>query len=515
MQYTLGVGLATATAIITTLTAAFLLNRSRSAETVSLVGFNVAVAVWTGGNALQVASTTLTGKLFWVNVQYVGIALLPVSIFAFAVYLSGADDRVTRTHLGLLAVPMAALALLSWTNGVHGLVRTSVGLAVVDGVVVLERTFGPAFWLGWVYSNLLNLTATVLVLRSVVYADRIIERRVLALLIGPLVPWVAQFLYLTGAHSIEPETFFAFTAVAFAYAEYSWDSIESAQSRDAVLELLEEGVLVVASDGRVVDLNSATRELLALGDAVAVGEPIDDVLDDYPTLLEAYREGEATTDLTIDAGQTRRHVDVQFSSFAGNVGNPDKVVVLTDVTAIREQERALERQNERLESFASMVSHDLRNPLNVAQGRVELAEAECDSEHLQIAQRAHNRMAGLIDDILTLARQGQSVESVEPVDLGSLARATWEMVETPEASLEVETDLVIRADRSRLQQLLENLFRNAVEHNDPGVTVTLGRSPDGFYVADDGTGIPPDERDDVFEAGYSTRDRGPDWASTS
>ncbi|WP_435116093.1 sensor histidine kinase [Halolamina sp. C58] len=507
MQLTVGVWLSTGTALLTGLLGAYLLARRDSDASRWLAAFNVAVAVWTGGNALQLASTTLAGKVVWINVQYVGIALLPISIFAFAVALAGEDDRIRRWHLGLLAAPLAVLVLLSWTNAAHGLVRSSVDLVVVDGAVRIERTFGPAFWLGWAYSNLLNLVATGLVLRTVVYADRIIERRVLALLIGPLVPWLAQFLSLMGAISVEPELFFSVTGAAFAYAVLTWDAIEPTRGRDAVLELLDEGVVVTAGD-RVVDLNSAARRLLALGDEPAVGEPIAAVLDEQPELLERFRSGDPGEDLVVDADGTRRHLDVRFAAFDDNIGSPDRVIVLVDVTTLRERERALERQNDRLESFASIVSHDLRNPLNVAQGRVELAREAHDSEHLTIAQRAHERMATLIDDILTLTREGRSVESVESVDLAEVARGAWEVVETDGATLEVEDTGTVRADSSRLRQLFENLFRNSIEHNDGGITVRVGRSADGFYVADDGRGIPEGERDRVFEAGFTTGEHG-------
>ncbi len=508
MQFTGQVAVSALTALVAMLTAGYLLRRDRSTASRSLVAFNLAVAIWTGGNAFQVAATTLPGKLLWVNVQYVGIALLTASILAFAVNISGTDDRVGRREFGLLSVPLVVLVLLSWTNGFHGLVRASVSLATVDGVVVLERTFGIAFWLGWVYTNLLNLVATALVLRSVVYADRIVERRVLALLIGPIVPWMAQILYLSGALPFEPEVFFSVTGVAFAYAVVTWDRIEPEQSRDAVLQLLDEGVLVVAGDDRVVDLNSAARELLGLGDAPVVGESVADVLGPYPELLARYRDDDAAENVTVDVDGTRRYLDVQFSPFDDTLASPDRIVVLRDVTELREGERDLERQNERLESFASILSHDLRNPLTVAHGRVELAREEYDSEHLAVAQRAHDRMETLVDDVLTLAREGESVEEFETVDLGELSASTWELVVTGDASLQVDTDLLVRADGNRLRQLLENLFRNAVDHNEGAVTVTVGSTPSGFYVADDGSGIDEAVRDRVFDTGYTTEDNG-------
>jgi PAS domain S-box-containing protein len=210
--------------------------------------------------------------------------------------------------------------------------------------------------------------------------------------------------------------------------------------------------------------------------------------------------------------------------------------ITQDVTDRRRWERALRRENEQLERFASVVSHDLRSPLTVARGRLELAGEECDSTHLDSVDDALERSQALIEDLLTLAREGEEVSGVETVDLGTLARDCWHDVRTAGATLAVETDRHVRADRSRLQQLLENLYRNAVEHGStsprsqaPGdavehgstspdsqarrdaaeqggddVTVTVGDLPGGFYVEDDGPGIPEDEREDVFEAGYST-----------
>ena len=176
---------------------------------------------------------------------------------------------------------------------------------------------------------------------------------------------------------------------------------------------------------------------------------------------------------------------------------------------LHERSDELERQNDRLEEFTSVVSHDLRNPLNVAEGRVELAQDECASAHLDIASQAHERMETLIDDLLTLARQGERVNETQPVGLASVVESCWLNVDTADATLAVESDLTLRADESRLQQLIENLIRNAIEHGGDTVTVAVGDlGDDGFFVADDGPGIPPDKRADVFDAGYSTSDEG-------
>ncbi|MFB6189103.1 MAG: GAF domain-containing protein [Halapricum sp.] len=173
-----------------------------------------------------------------------------------------------------------------------------------------------------------------------------------------------------------------------------------------------------------------------------------------------------------------------------------------------DHDRQLQRQNERLDEFASVVSHDLRNPLNVAQGRLELANEECDSPHLENAANAIERSLSLIEDLLTLAREGERVSGVESVDLAATMEACWQTVETDDATLATETIAAIQADASRLKQLLENLIRNAVEHGNGAVTITIGDLDDGFYVADDGPGIPETEREQVFEPGYSTTETG-------
>ncbi|MFB6150143.1 MAG: ATP-binding protein [Halobacteriales archaeon] len=168
----------------------------------------------------------------------------------------------------------------------------------------------------------------------------------------------------------------------------------------------------------------------------------------------------------------------------------------------------LKRQNERLEDFTSIVSHDLRNPLNVVRGSIELAEETGDQEQFDRAYRTINRMERLIDDLLILAREGDTIDTPETVDLAELIDQCWNLLETETAELHVATDRSIKADPGRLRQLLENLIDNAIVHGGKSVTVTVGDLDDGFYIEDDGPGIPESEREQVFDAGYTTADDG-------
>ncbi|MFW5917049.1 MAG: ATP-binding protein [Halorubrum sp.] len=291
---------------------------------------------------------------------------------------------------------------------------------------------------------------------------------------------------------------------------------------DAVYAVRPDGTIAYVND-RYVEMKGATREEL-------LGTNIYDWVTDETAAKASQTRREAAAGerdrgaveyefLTADG--EKFPVEMRFSFVTGDAHTDsddardpkafeefDRVGVIRDIRDQRRREEALRRKNERLEEFASIVSHDLRNPLNVATGRLELALDECDSEHLDEVARAHERMESLIEDLLTLARDGAELEDLEPIRLDALVTECWEGVDTADATLRLDADRTIRADRSRLRQLLENLVRNAIDHGGGDVAITVGTVDDdgaaGFFVADDGTGIPETDRETVFETGYST-----------
>ena len=179
-----------------------------------------------------------------------------------------------------------------------------------------------------------------------------------------------------------------------------------------------------------------------------------------------------------------------------------------DITDKIEREQQLQYRNELLESFASTVSHDLRNPLSVAEGNLELAQETGDFEHLEAVAQAHNRMRNLIDELLHAAR-GDELDLTE-VSLTATAEQAWETVSSETADLIVEGDTRFKSYESQLRRLFENLFWNALDHG--GATeIRVGALDDGFYVEDNGDGIPPSHREAVFESGFSTDEESPGY----
>jgi signal transduction histidine kinase len=263
---------------------------------------------------------------------------------------------------------------------------------------------------------------------------------------------------------------------------------------------LAEPAIYLDAEGRIRDVNEPAVALFpALADAL--DEPLTSVLPG----VAARRD---TDDPVLEFED--RYYRVTTNSLTLGQNEVGESIVLSDVTEQERTRRELERQNDRLERFASVVSHDLRNPLAAARARLELARDETDSEHVPAAESALDRMETLIEDVLALARQGQSIGRTEAVSLVELVERVGDSVALGEASLDLDGDVRFVADEDRARQLLENLVRNAIDHGGEDVAITIGarEDGDGFYVADDGPGIPADEREDVLQAGYSTAQDG-------
>jgi len=304
---------------------------------------------------------------------------------------------------------------------------------------------------------------------------------------------------------------------------------------ETLLETVPIGMFTVDENGVLTWSNEESYELLDVAghrfEEEYVGEPYLKLVDDgFFDLdhVEVYRDSvremlssESNTRKAINDVQvhredgTTRIVDAHSGLLPMNDGEfSGTVTAFRDITKQKEYQWELERQNERLERFASVVSHDLRNPLNVAQGHLDAAKTADDPlAAIEEVEVSLDRMRELIDDILALARNGKSVAEPSPTDLRTIVDDAWETAETEAATLHNETTATVMADASRVRQLLENCFRNSVEHGssantDASVTITVGDLPDGFYLEDDGRGIPDDRKEQVFDLGYTTESTG-------
>jgi signal transduction histidine kinase len=269
-------------------------------------------------------------------------------------------------------------------------------------------------------------------------------------------------------------------------------------------------VISVDDESRISRVSDRAGALLGVDPADALGRLLVDVLPSlYETVAAVAADGDSRS-VTVNRDDGS-HVEAWATSAHGGVD-----CLLQDVTDRVEREAALRRQRDRLEEFARTVAHDLRNPLTVAIGRldllVETTDIDPDDAHLAALRAALERADDLIDDTLRFARES-AVDDLEAVSVAEVARAAWSTAPTEAATLETRPVGNVFADPEALRRLFENLFRNSVEHARSDVAVTVGPCDGddgarGFFVADDGPGIPATDRDRVFERSYSTTDGG-------
>lgn len=513
----------------------------------------VATAGWTGLSALKLLHVDPATKLLFYRALHVPVAVLPALMFLFiAAYTDRTRWLSPRAVGGVLLVPAAFVALIVIDPA--GAVVAGVRV-IEDELVVVRVEDGPTFVLFMLYSLGFVLAGLAIAVREVRRVGRPYYPQVALIAVALLAPLVASVgtaaeipPFVDDRMNLVPTAGAVSTlAVATLLGRYRLFDLPplayvtaTKYSPDPLLVLDDEGRIVHANDrgeafldrlGASLDGDVRLSTLLdgfsiggvdRIGTRFGDGSPGD---DGRPPESGGRGPGDDGDGRVPSGEETRRGP----FSVSGSGDEPTYyrpfveplvrggrragwVVVLRDETVQERRRRELERQNERMEAFSATVSHDLRNPLGVAQGYLDLA----DSEHgppdaIERVRGAHDRIETIITQLLLLAREGRAIDDVEPVDLPALARTAWSHVETGDVELVVTVDETIRADPASLQHVFENLFRNAIEHGGDGVSaVAVTPIAGGFAVSDDGAGLDENEEVTLSGAGSSPDGEGPD-----
>ncbi|MFV9503696.1 MAG: histidine kinase N-terminal 7TM domain-containing protein [Oscillochloridaceae bacterium umkhey_bin13] len=378
-------------AVIAVITAVVAWRRRTTPGAMALMALMTGVSLWAIASMLSMAQPDLAGQVFWANWTYLGIGLVPASWLLFALHYSQHPLSHERRLIPALALLPLLIVIFAWTNPLHGLFRREVMLVAQDGLVVLTATMGPVFWLHTIYSYLLLMLGSLILVRSLLRSRNLYRRQVLALLLAISAPWFANVIYLSGLSpwpTLDPTPMsFALAGVLLAGSLWWLRLLDVVPvARDLLIEQLRDGVVVLDLRGRVVDVNAAAAATLGLKARFMIGQPATTLLVVWPQLLMAWQAQAASFNEQVVVGSDpRQRFMVRIAPLQGARGAViGQLLIWHDLTAHYEAEQRLAALNERL------ALHVRDTPLAYIEWDVQL--------RVRVWNRAAERIFGYRED---------------------------------------------------------------------------------------------------------------------
>ena len=332
--------------------------RKTNSEATSLFIVLTAITVWIIAALIGLLDQNLGHKLLWAKVEYIGVISVPLALLIYILNHFGYRKNLTRNRIVWLAILPVATLILAWTNEFHHLIWIEYLPYMDDGLVLSQKTYGMGFWLYWVYSYGLLAISTVLTLHHPLRSSKIFRWQNIFLLIGILMPWVGNVLYVLhmnpfGDLDLTPLAF-SITCISFAIGMFRWDLFDLRPvAQEAAIAGMTDGMLILDREDRILDMNPAAQKILGFDIQSLVGKQIDDVFSDLQSndnrVNKFSKNGEA---LMIKIGAESRNFEVSDFPFYEKAGNPDgRVVLLHDTTNIKTLEtklKEIERQHAKI-----------------------------------------------------------------------------------------------------------------------------------------------------------------------
>ncbi|RME85955.1 MAG: PAS domain S-box protein [Caldilineae bacterium] len=486
-----------------------------------------AVSYWALCYALEISAVDLPTKLFWSVAKYPGVVTIGPAWLAFALYYTGNARWLRRTWLrALLALELISpLAVI--TNSWHRLWWPTIELSTTGPYPDLKTTWGPLFWLHTALAYSFLLAGLVLYVRFHQTTQAIYRRQVRLVIMAMLVPLLGNVFYLTGILPLPPALditpfLLSVTGMLVAYALYRYQLLAlSPIARRHVIEHMPDGVIVEDEHRRIVDANPSALRFLGLKTDAVVGRSLEQLISqsEFASALLQHMEGaegeESDRTISLDVNGGRHVFDVVTSELQQQGGKQlGRLVVLHDVTEHKQLQEVLTR-------MMRMAAHDLRTPLAMAVGALDLLASEPLTEEgrewLGVAGQALRRIEQLVNELLDLERVRAGTGMVtEELDPGALAAGVHKGLaplagaRNQKFTAQIEPDLPdIVGDRSLLHQALENLLSNAIKFTPEGGCIELrvrrGNGEILFEVEDNGRGIPKEAQEKLFEPFYRVK----------
>lgn len=310
--------------------------------------------------ALEISSTTLPDIQQWLRIEYIGSTTLSASLFVLVITYAGTRLPGRMTIFALLAVPLMTMFFV-WTNAQHGLIWQNISLDESKAPFLYQFERGPWYWVNAGYVWLLTAISVVLLLRARARVQGIYRRQIDLMLVAVLVPLGAYLFYLAGVFpeglDVNPYGL-TISAVILGYAVLNARFLDLVPAaRAAVLASMNDGVIVLDFQQRVVDCNSVALKLFAPLLDDALGRRAVDVFRECPQLLSLVQSTPIQTraEIALGTNGNRRYLDAQHSIISSQPGRYEgHLVVLRDITERRRAETALRETNERLNLLRRM-----------------------------------------------------------------------------------------------------------------------------------------------------------------
>ncbi len=486
----------------------------------------MALAQWSFLSALEKAVPGLTAKVVCAKIEYLGITSVPTLWLMFALGYSQQEDWLTRRNVLLLWIVPSITVALAATNESHELLWSSITPASDQDGALLVFEHGPWFWIFAAYNYALILLSTLALARALLRFPHVYRRQAIVLLIALAFPWVSNAIYLAGWSPIRglDLTPFAFTLtiVVCAWGMFQFQLFDLVPvARDAVIESMGDGVVVLDAQDRIADINPAAQRMVGMTRVLPVGQYIGTVLRAWPDVVTHMgMAAESQTEIRLD-GDAELYLDVRIAALRDQQGQvTGRLILLRDIT-----ERKL--LDELRDDLTHGLVHDLRNPLAGISGSLEIlvedGRSSTQREMLQIARANAQRMLGLVDSILDVSRleSGQLPLERQPVHLVALVAETLQLQQplAREKQLHLENAVAddlpaVLVDPRLTVRVLHNLIDNAIKFTPLGGTIRISAQQTGappqlaVSVSDTGPGIPSVLRERVFQKYVAGRGTG-------
>lgn len=456
---------------------------------------------WSATLLFKLQATTLQAKVFWVDVSWVGVVVIPVAWLFFGLSYTGYTEYLEPRYVVGAALVPAVTVGLSLTNAYHGLVYTDSALVGSGGELVLSRSPGPWFWIIAGYTYLLGFFGAVPLVRFLTSKVGTFRGQSLALLVGLVTPWVTNLLFLLGAlptQGIDPTPVaFSVSALAFLGALTRFRLLDTSPApirpaRQQAFDRMEAGVVVLDRRDNIVDLNDRAAAALGAVASDPLGEPIGRVSDQFESLLDGGTRSETMVFRPNDGGET---YDVSVAELTDTHGRRvGRIVTLHDISEYL-------RQQQRLEVLNRIFRHNIRTNSQVIIGHVDYL-ADNDSE--EVAQEAHEKMLEItafgdkirtVLDVFERGRKGTQLVRADRIVDQCVEAVRSEYPDVTVHSTTPPADVYVDGIA---HDVLSNTIENAAQHNtnaQPEVWVDVEADAEWLRVTvrDNGPGIHDEE----------------------